>query len=338
MNRNESQQFQIFAKQECENSSPLYEYLSYKIAEDNELLALATTIPLGQPVPNLFFASVHFLLMDAAHELKDYYASFTNSPKPVDQAFAPFKQFTLSNADALVTLFQSKLVQTNEVRRCAYLYPMISEIYEKHKQPLALIEIGASAGLQLAMDQFNYFYNEEQYVENTNYGVLIKSNNLGEPLPTAIYTKPIIQSRIGLDLNPIDVKKAEDLKWLQALIWPEHADRRKLLLNAAEVLTNINVQLIQGDAVAKIEEVCNTVDPDAFIVIYHTHVANQIPKPVRIHLMETLKNISIHRPLYHCYNNLFDAELHQDLIQDGNITSIRLMEKPDGHARTFKWS
>lgn len=65
-----SEQFQRFAKYECENSSKLYEVLSYQIAEDAELLDIVTTIPTGQPKPNLLFAIVHYLLFEKDESLK----------------------------------------------------------------------------------------------------------------------------------------------------------------------------------------------------------------------------------------------------------------------------
>ncbi len=337
MQRNERQQFEVFAKNECQNSSPFYEYLSYKMAEDDELLSLASNIPLGQPVPNLFFASIHYLLMSNEHPLKDFYASFTNEPKCVEQAFPYFKQFVLSNEQAILKLFHSKLVQTNEVRRCAYLYPMLTEIYATHQKPLTLIEIGASAGLQLGMDFYNYVYNGTDFVQNSDCDVLIQSENVGVPLPCSLKTKPVIQKRMGLDLNPINVNNPEQYKWLQALIWPEHENRRQLLYNASEVIKKLNIELIKGDAMVNIENICENIDPESLIVIYHTHVANQIPMQVKQDFIETLKKISVQRPLYHCYNNLFDANLHQDLLQDGIINPVRVMEKPDGHARTFSW-
>ena len=44
--------------------------------------------------------------------------------------------------EEIITLLQTKLVQTNEVRRCAYLYPSFSYIFNKVNKPLALIEMG----------------------------------------------------------------------------------------------------------------------------------------------------------------------------------------------------
>lgn len=332
-----SEQFQRFAKYECKNSSKLYEELSYQIAEDAELLDIAATIPTGQPKPNLLFASVQYLLFEMDEPLKDYYPTFTNNPLPAEEAFLPFKQFVLKYEQLLKELFQTKLVQTNEVRRCAYLYPMLAEIFEEHKQPLALIEIGTSAGLQLGVDQYNYSYNDEISVTNSKTPVIISSKNIGASLSNAIYTKLKVKTRIGVDLNPIDLKDENELRWLQALIWPEHHERKELLKAAANVVTQLPLQLVRGDGIAKLEELCELIPEDEMIVVFHTHVANQIPKEGRQQLVEKLKNISIKRPLYHCYNNMFDPNLHQDYVQNGEIIEKRVMENTDGHARWFNW-
>lgn len=71
----------------------------------------------------------------------------------------------MAHTDELKVILQEKLVQTNEILRCAYLYPMMTDIYERHQKPLAFIEIGASAGLQLGMDHYNYTYNQDLSVK-----------------------------------------------------------------------------------------------------------------------------------------------------------------------------
>ncbi len=259
MERSLSETFKRFAKNECENSSELYETLSYQIAEDSDLIELATQIPEGQPVPNLFFAATQYLLSDAQHDLKKYYASFTENPLPAKSAFPYFKEFVLSNQEELKQLFQTKLVQTNEVRRCAYLYPMFADIYEKHQTPLALIEIGTSAGLQLGVDQYRYVYSNEIQAGNLNSLLTIYSQNRGKDLPTSIFDIPVVQTRIGMDLNPIDLKNEEELKWLQALIWPEHHERKDLLNKSAAIIKNLDIQFVSGDAVEQIETICDQI-------------------------------------------------------------------------------
>lgn len=215
---------------------------------------------------------------------------------------------------------------------------MITEIYERHKKPLAFIEIGASAGLQLGMDQYNYCYNQQLHINNSNNDFVLSSDNQGQPLPTSISNAPVVCKRVGIDLNPIDIHNEEEFQWLQALIWPEHQGRRLLLNQALPILKELDLQLIKGDAIKLIKDISREINEEAMLVVYHTHVANQIPMELRYKLIEQLKEISIERPLYHCYNNLFDMLLHQDFIDLGEIKSIRTMERPDGHARWFKWS
>ncbi|MFC9538787.1 DUF2332 domain-containing protein [Lysinibacillus sp. NPDC056959] len=333
-----SKQFRTFAKNECENSSPLYEHLANKIAEDDELLKVAAFIPQGQPAPNLLLAGVQYLLSSSKDDLLHFYPSLTTAPKEINEVYPVFKAFVLSHSDEMKTLFQEKLVQTNEIRRCSYLYPMMTEIYERHKKPLAFIEVGASAGLQLGMDQYNYCYNEQLHINNSNNDFILSSENQGQPLPTSISNAPVVCNRVGIDLNPIDIHNEEELQWLQALIWPEHQERRLLLNQALPILKELDLQLIKGDAIKLIKDISREINEEAMLVVYHTHVANQIPMELRLELIEQLKVISIERPLYHCYNNLFDMQLHQDFINLGEIESIRTMERPDGHARWFKWS
>src|SRR4051812_11000295 len=120
-----SLRFKNFANIECKGSSKLYEYLSLKISQDDEILDLCDEAQNGQPVPNLLFGAVHYLLLIGKdHPLKDYYPSVTKFPIEIDDEIFPnFKDFCNVFRDDIIHILKSKLVQTNEVRRCAYLYP-----------------------------------------------------------------------------------------------------------------------------------------------------------------------------------------------------------------------
>lgn len=121
-----------FAVDECKGASELYEFLSLQIADDEEILQLSSYTQSGQPVPNLLFGAVHYLLLQGKeHELKEYYPSVVYNPRNVENSFVPFKDFCLKNNEQIIKILQTKLVQTNEVRRCAYLYPAFCYIYEK---------------------------------------------------------------------------------------------------------------------------------------------------------------------------------------------------------------
>lgn len=54
--------FEQFAEFQAKDSSELYYFLSKRVVEDNELMEIISEIPLSQPKPNLFYASMHYLV------------------------------------------------------------------------------------------------------------------------------------------------------------------------------------------------------------------------------------------------------------------------------------
>src|SRR5699024_3131491 len=133
-----SKRFEAFA-QESESTSPLYAFLSLTISKDADILALSSHAQQGQPVPNLLFAAVHYLLLQGRDDpLSEYYPSIVSNPKHATYSFESFKNFCNRYKDEIISILQTKLVQTNEVRRCAYLYPSFSYIYNLANKPLAL--------------------------------------------------------------------------------------------------------------------------------------------------------------------------------------------------------
>lgn len=173
-----SKRFKTFAEKECTDSSDLYKYLSLKIAEDEEILELSSYANGGQPVPNLFLAAVHYLLLQGReHKIRNYYPSIVERAEAPEGFFPDFKDFCFTYKDQILSILKGKIVQTNEVRRCGYLYPVFSHIYEKAQRPLALIEIGTSAGFQLLWDKYAYFYNSDEIYGDKQSTVHIKFRN-----------------------------------------------------------------------------------------------------------------------------------------------------------------
>lgn len=331
------QAFLYFAEKEARGSSRLYECLSKEIVNDEELMTLIRDIPLSQPKPNLFFAAMHYLLKKYDAPLRAYYASLTDHPLPSERAFPLFRQFALQHQEELRELFHTKLVQTNEVRRAAYLYPFIADIHQSCGKPLALVEIGTSAGLLLGMDYYNYAYQNGPSIHSATDTLTIFSENRGERLPSSILKKPVIHTRVGLDLHLIDLKKEGDLEWMLALIWPEHEERRRQFIKATKVNDSIQKEFYEGDAVALLPRIISTIPEECQLVIFHTHVANQFPQELKKQLTDTLQTISHERSLYHVYNNMYDADIHQDYIENGVSTAVRLLPAADGHGRWFEW-
>src|SRR5699024_10128802 len=121
----------------------------------------------------------HLLLQGYNHDLKYYYSSITSPPKDKRDSFPLFKDFCLQYKNGIIDILKSKLVQTNEVKRCAYLYPIFSYAYSKVKKPLAMIELGTSAGLQLMWDQYSYSYGDDKLYGDVDSKVHITSEVKG---------------------------------------------------------------------------------------------------------------------------------------------------------------
>ncbi|MEW9181002.1 DUF2332 domain-containing protein [Bacillus mycoides] len=326
--------FRDFSANECKGSSVLYEYLSIKISEDEEVLTLASYAQPGQPVPNLLLGAVHYLLLKGKeHSLKNYYQSLVeNTDINLENAFYQFKDFCHVYREEIISLLQTKLVQTNEVRRCAYLYPSFCYIFNKVNKPLALIEIGTSAGLQLFWDQYRYSYGTEEMYGNRQSNVHLQSEIKGEKKPSFLKQSPPVMERIGLDLHVNNLNDEEDYLWLRALIWPEHKERLELFDQAATLVKEKSVQLIEGDGVALLPAIANQIREDAVICIFHTHVANQIPENVKHKLEKQIKEIGAKRDVFHLYNNMWDRDLHIDYYINGNEYC-----ETEGHGRWFSW-
>lgn len=333
-----SQRFLRFAESECIGSSELYYHLSLAVADDNELLRLAKTAKEGQPVPNLFFGAVHYLLNSFREApLARYYASLSGSHSGnPDNAFPAFRNFTLSHREAVSELLATRLVQTNEVRRCAYLFPSIMYAARRFKgRPLALIEIGTSAGLNLLWDRYAYRYGGSEGLGDNESPVMIHSEFRGEIPDCVLDPIPQVTQRIGLDLNIVDARDPDEAAWLRALIWPEHRERREVLDAALQHGSAINLDLRQGDGFSMLADVVSELPEGTVACIYHTHVANQISRESAETFLTELAEIGKSRDLIHIFNNI-KPTLHLTVHKNGREEDIPLA-KFDGHARWFEW-
>ncbi|WP_219837787.1 DUF2332 domain-containing protein [Paenibacillus sp. R14(2021)] len=329
--------FKRFASLECRDSSSLYEQLSLRIAEDEQLLTIAANAGSGQPVPNLFLGAVHYLLMKGnAHPLRSYYASLVDDPQSLETAFAAFRSFCLSHEQELIHLLRTKLVQTNEVRRCAYLYPAFCLVYRQSPKPLVLVEIGTSAGLQLLWDQYGYSYEKDGRIYGNKLSELQLSSFIRSGNPMLLEHSPPVAARIGIDLHVNDMNCTEDYVWLKALIWPEHRERAANFDKAVSELLRHRLSLHEGDGIETLVEIARAIPVDQTLCIFHTHAANQFSQEAKLMLTRHLREIGRSREVYHLYNNMQDRLLHLDSYAFGTEHELTLAET-DGHGRWFSW-
>lgn len=262
--------YRTFAEHEVRAISPSYEAICRGVAGDAELCARLDALPPGKQQPNLLLAAVRFL------------------GGPVS-SWPEFRQFAADRWAEVAATMRARRTQTNEPRRCATLLPVLAAL----PQPLALLEVGASAGLCLYPDRYSYRY-DPAGAELGDGGPLLRCTVTGPaPLPEAL---PEIVWRGGVDLNPLDVTSEDDLRWLESLIWPEETERFALLRQAAAVAAADPPTIVRGDLVTDLAALAEKAPADATLVVFHTAVLAYVDETGRAAFADAVAELAAARP------------------------------------------
>jgi hypothetical protein len=259
-----ARRFRRFAETEASGRSPLYETLCLGVAADPEILNFLADLPDDKQQPNLLLAAVRFVCGVQA------------SPEQ-------FRAALLARQAAVRAEMLRRRTQTNEPARCAVLLPVLSQL----PGPLALLEVGASAGLCLLPDRYGYAYGGRE-----PFGAAPRfpcRANAATPVPAEL---PDIVWRAGIDLNPLDVRNDDDMAWLETLVWPDQADRAARLRAAIAVARNDPPRIVAGDLLTALPALAVEAPADATLVVFHTAVLAYIADPAaRAGFMRTVRDL-----------------------------------------------
>lgn len=296
-----------------DDDCPLYALLARRVAEDDALKALAALAKPGQPAANLLFAATHALLLAGDdHPLRAWYPHLSGGLAPPDSAaaWAAFVDFTQSRRAALAELIAARVTNTNEVGRCTYLRCAFAAIAARTGAPLSLIELGPSAGLNLNWDRYAYRYttDDQSVLEGgppSRLGLDATVRAGAPPVPEA---PPTMARRIGLELNPVDLSREEDRRWLLALVWPGRPERIARLEAALAIAADHPPPIRAGDALANLAEELAAAPAGAARVVTHTLVTYQWTPAMRARLEKILLEASRDRPVWRVFHDLLDDE------------------------------
>jgi hypothetical protein len=321
--------------------SPLYEQFSYGVAEDPEILDLAALTPPGQPPPNLLFASVHYLLLTGVnHPLMDYYPDLSPSARSPSRAYDAFRDFCIEHRAQLERLITTRLVQTNVVRRSVCLLPAFAAVAALgDDRPLAQIEIGASAGLNLLWEHYRYDYGSGVTWGNPASPLGLSAELRGEivlpPIPATLGA----EWAVGIDLNPVEIEDDDAVMWLRALVWPENVDQQDQLLAAIQVAKEHPPRLLKGDGSELLPELLQGAPPLAALCVFATHTLPQLPADARRTLLKTMESYSASRPVYFLSMEQ-PGTPHSELrltVYEGGKREIVHLANCHPHGRWLEW-
>ncbi|GGM56680.1 DUF2332 domain-containing protein [Microbacterium saperdae] len=261
-----------FATEEAPGRSALYEEWAQGVAVDAEIRAVLARIPENRRQPPLVFAVTRLL----------------GAPL---EGFPVWREFVLLHADDIVAECLVRSLQTNEPLRLAALLPALSEV----DGPIALLELGAAAGLCLYPDRYSYrFVGEDGRVRaaldpSSGESSVILTSQVTGPLPPV--RMPDVVWRAGIDLAPLDVAVERDRRWLRGLVWPGEAGREERIEAAVTIAAAEPPLLVAGDALDRLDALAARAPRDATLVITSPGVLVHIPRAHRTAVVERVREL-----------------------------------------------
>jgi hypothetical protein len=252
-----ARRYDDFARFEAQGRSPLYARIARAISIDRIVLSFLAQLPEAKRQPNLLLGAVRYLYGTA-------------------QDADEFLGLVGANAEEIAAVMTARSTQTNEPARCATLLPVLAAL----PQPLALLEVGAAAGLCLLPDHYAYDYGRAQISPTTPGRTDAPRFNCRANARTPLPERNVeVAWRAGLDLHPVDVNEDAEIRWLEALIWPGEEYRLPLLRAACEIARVDPPRVLAGDLRADLPALAAQAPGDATLVIFHTAVLAYVPDP-----------------------------------------------------------
>jgi hypothetical protein len=290
------QVFLSFAATQCAGHSPLYERLATGVADDDFVLGLVASASSAQRRPTLLFAAVHeMLLRGERHPLANHYPS-VNAAVASGDPMPAFHDFCRTYRDQLVARMSTGATQTNDVRRSAALIIGLHQVAIELPKPVVLVELGASAGLLLLFDRYRIDVAGRLLgPPDSPVDVLVRADKqTGQLLPP---TMPRVADRFGVDLAPVDLDDPDQLRWLEAFVWPE-ADQDRDRLRAALALARARrPPVVPGDAVSDLPEILAGISEECVPVVFHCTLFSYLDSGQRRRITDCLETVGARRDL-----------------------------------------
>lgn len=292
------------------------------VADDPEVRAWIATLPEVKQQPNLVFAA-------ARHH-----------GVPAPGSYDALREALLGDDGTIRATILERSTQTNEVGRLATLVPAFASF----DGPLALLEVGASAGLCLYPDRWGYRW-------STDAGEVV----LGEeprlpcevrgsaPLPR---TLPQVAWRGGIDLNPLDVTDRDATDWLETLVWPEQDERRARLRQAVEIARREPPALVRGDLLTTLPALVEEASAHGTVVVFHSAVIAYLPPPLRLQYDALVRGLVADGGCHWVSNeapqvlpSITDTGPAATNDEPGFVLGIdgRMVARTHGHGRWLEW-
>lgn len=297
----EALRFQRRAVEHRSLASPLYATVLDAVIGDveaggpcAEVLSLAPPKldPIADALVLRFLGAVHRLVLGGhAPDLAAWYPSAGGSFTPGREEVGRIFVATVDAHRAAVVAGLAEPVQTNEVGRAAALAVGFTELLRRFRLPLRLLEVGASAGLNLRWDRWRYEAGPTAWGRGAAR-LRFAGDAYRAPLPNLdapLGPDDAVAARLGCDQAPIDATTPAGAVLLRSFVWPDQTERLARLDAALAEAAEVPVEVEEADAGAWVRRRLAEAVPGTTSVVAHSIVWQYLPSASRDELVEALR-------------------------------------------------
>jgi hypothetical protein len=240
---------------------------------------------LGSALPLRFLGAVHLLVLAGeAPDLARHFPSAGGMPGP--GLVADFRA-TVAARSADIEARIGRPVQTNEVGRAAVLAPGYVEVARRTGLPLRILEVGASAGLNLRWDHFWYDTGETTFGDPASPVRFAGVWRGTAPRFDGVEVE--VAARSGCDASPLDLSTDEGRLRARSYVWPDQLERHERLDAALSVAARVPVTIDEADLGAWAEARLAEPAPGQATVVAHSIVWQYVAPSSRDRLRRSLR-------------------------------------------------
>lgn len=198
---------------------------------------------------------------------------------------------SLRHQDSFLTERLHSAPQTNEVARSGAIIGAMLVIADRTRLPLAVYEIGASAGLNLSFDRYRYRLGNNLYWGSPTAALSIENQWRGSPVPP-LDAPLTVASRRGCDLKPINAADASDRERLMSYIWADQTVRLQRTEVALALTAREGIRIDLDDAAFWLErQLAEPPQPGTTRVVMHTIVWPYMPRETQTRIADLLDRL-----------------------------------------------
>lgn len=272
---------------------------------------------------------VHRLVLQGRlPELEPHYPS-VGGDGDASAAWPPFRDALREHRQEIRQLV-ARGCQTNEVGRSAALLGGFLEVAHRARLPLRILEIGASAGLNLRWDRYRYESRDSTWGDESSPVRFVHFFEVAPPLDR---TAEVVE-RKGCDLEPIDPASDDGALSLRSFIWADQLGRLSRLDGAIEIARSMPVHVERIDAATFLERELDVSRPDTATVVFHSVFAQYLAEGIRRRITAAIgravAGATPDAPVYHL--SMEPDEGRFEIKLDGEVLAVS-----QAHGAGVRW-